>query len=119
RTAESSRIAISAFMPVGSPPLNRGVVLAEARPRRFTPRGTIVVRTEGGDSTSYAIEIDGRVVGRGVARAGEETELRVAAPGEGWLSAVVTLPPDELRGDDSRFLALIAGPPPAVRVDAT
>ncbi len=119
RNVEPSRVAVSAFMPAGSPPLNRGVVLAEARPLRFTPRGTIVVRTEGGDSTSYAVEIEGRVVGRGVARSGEEAELRVAAPGDGWLSAVVTVPPDELRGDDSRYLALIAGPPPAVRVDAT
>ncbi len=119
RTVEPNRVAVSAFMPAGSPPPNRGVVLAEARPLRFTPRGTIVVRTEGGDSSSYAVEIEGRVVGRGVARAGEEAELRVSAPGEGWLSAVVTLPPDELRGDDSRYLALIAGPPPAVRVDAT
>ncbi len=119
RTAEPTRVAVSAFMPAGSPPPNRGVVLAEARPLRFTPRGTIVVRTEGGDSTSYAVEMDGRVVGRGVARSGEEAELRLTAPGEGWLSAVVTLPPDELRGDDSRHLALIVGPPPAVRVDAT
>lgn len=119
RGAEPTPVPTSAFVPADAPPANHGVVLAEARPVRFTPRGTIVVRAEGGDSISYAVEIAGRVVGRGVVGAGAESQLRVSAPGDGWLAGSVTLPPDELRADDVRHLALLAGPPPAVRVDAT
>lgn len=117
RDAEPSRVPVSAFLPAEPPPVNRGLAMARARPLRFSPGGTVAIRTEGGDSATFAVDVGGRVLARGVARAGEEAELRLTAPGEGWLAAAVTLPPDELRADDVRHFALRAGAPPAVRVD--
>ena len=119
RSADPSAVPVVAYHPAGSPPPNRGVTLADARPPRFTPRGTIVLRIQGGDSTTYAVSLGDRVVARGAAAAGELAVVRATAPDTGWIAGAVTLPPDELRGDDVRHLAVRAGPPPAVRVDAS
>lgn len=119
RSAEPGRVPVAAFVPAGEPPRNHGVTLAEARPPSFAPRGTVALRIVGGDSVPFAVELGGRTVARGIARDGEETVVRATAVGEGWLAGSVTIPPDELRGDDVRYLAARAGPPPAVRVDGS
>ena len=119
RAAEPSAVPVVAYHPSSPPPANRGVTLAEARPPRFTPRGTIILRIAGGDSATYAVSLGERVVARGAVVAGELAVIRATAPDTGWIAGAVTLPPDELRGDDVRHLAVRAGPPPAVRIDAS
>ncbi|HEY0969982.1 MAG TPA: BatA domain-containing protein [Gemmatimonadales bacterium] len=117
--ARPERTGVVAFQPPGSAPANHAVIAAEARPVRFTPRGDVVARVVGADTAEYTIRAGEQVLARGAARAGEEIVARVAPSARGWLAASVELPPDELRADDHRWLALWVGAPPAVRVDAS
>ncbi len=95
---------------------NRAVVLADARPTRWTPRGEVVARVAGGDSTSYRVLLGTRTLARGTVAASEGILVRAAPPERGWLAGSVELQPDELRGDDVRYFAVSVGPPAGVRV---
>lgn len=124
RAPELARVPVAAFVPPGEPPANAAVVAAAARPPRFTPRGAVVARIGGTDSTSYTVALlrddaEPQTLARGTAVAGEEVAVTVTPPGRGWTGGVVEIPPDELRGDDRRHFALWRGEPPAVRVDAS
>ncbi len=117
--ARPGRTGVAAYQPPGAAPANHAVVAAAPRPVRFTPRGDVVARVAAADTVEYTIRVGEQVLARGAAGAGEEIVARVAPPARGWLAASVELPPDELRGDDRRWLALWVGDPPAVRVDAS
>ena len=95
---------------------NRAVVLAEARPVRWTPRGEVVARIAGGDSSSYRVLLGTRTLARGTSTAGEEILVRATPPERGWLAGSVELQPDELRGDDIRYFAVSVRQPAGVRV---
>lgn len=117
-------VGVSAFIPNGAPPANHAVTVAEARPPRWTPRGSVVARTLGADSTTYRIAIggtgnDARTLARGTAVGNDEILVRAAPPERGWVAGSVELEPDELRGDDVRYFAAWIGAAPAVTVDAT
>lgn len=98
----------------GDAPPNRAVVQAEARPQRWTPRGTIAARVLTRDSATYRIAIEGRALSRGTAAPNEEISLTAAPPERGWLAGTVELEPDELPGDNVRHFALWIGSAPAV-----
>lgn len=112
-------VRVSVWAPSTPPPRNRSVVLAEARPTRWTPRGAVVARVDAPDSATYRIAIGERTLARGTARGGEDLMVRAAPPERGWQAGVVELEPDELRGDDVRHFAVWLGAAPEVAVDAT
>lgn len=119
RELDRVEASIVAYLPAEPPPANHAVVEAAARPLRFTPRGAVVARVSGADSTAYTVLLGEQALARGAARSGEEIVVRASPAGRGWLAGAVELPPDELRGDDRRVFALWRGDPPAVRIDAS
>lgn len=103
-------------VPPGSPPANRAVTMAEARPVRWTPRGTVVARILSRDSASYRFTLGGRVLARGSAAPDEEVVVGAAPPERGWIAGTVELEPDELPGDNTRHFAVWVGAAPGVAV---
>jgi hypothetical protein len=104
------------YTPTVAPPINRAVMLAEARPVRWTPRGSVATRFLSRDSTTYRITLNGRTFARGTAAPNEEVVVRAAPPERGWLAGTVELEPDELAGDNIRHFAVWIGPAPGVAV---
>jgi hypothetical protein len=104
------------YTPTVAPPVNRAVMLAEARPVRWTPRGSVATRFLSRDSTTYRITLNGRTFARGTAAPSEEVVVRAAPPERGWLAGTVELEPDELAGDNIRHFAVWIGPAPGVAV---
>jgi hypothetical protein len=124
RATAAADVGVSAFVPSTAIPANHAVVVAEARPVRWTPRGSVVARTLGADSATYRIAIAGtgteaRTLVRGTAVSGDEILVRAAPPERGWVAGSVELEPDELRGDDVRHFAAWIGAAPSVTVDPT
>lgn len=123
RGVDVGPVPLVAYLPAGEAPANRAVVLADARPDRWTPGGTVVVRANGwgagGDSATYRVALGDRTLARGTARANEETIVRAAPPERGWQRGSAEIAPDELRGDDARYFAVWIGDPPRVRLDAS
>ncbi|HSA56637.1 MAG TPA: BatA domain-containing protein [Gemmatimonadaceae bacterium] len=111
-----TRVAVHA--PATDPPPNRSVALADVRPARWTPRGAILVRAAGADSTTYRVALGGRTLARGVLRGNDEVMVRAEPAVRGWVAGTVELAPDELRGDDERYFAAWIGDAPAVTVHA-
>lgn len=115
-------VRVSLFVPAGDPPANHAVVFAEARPARWTPRGSVVARTVAADSVTYRVNIaaggsTARTLARGTAVGDGEILIRAAPAERGWVAASVELEPDELRADDVRHFAAWIGAAPAVDLD--
>ena len=104
------------YTPPTPAPVNRAVTLAEARPVRWTPRGSVTTRFLSRDSTTYRITLNGRTFARGTAAPNEEVVVRTSPPERGWLAGTVELEPDELPGDNVRHFAVWIGAAPAVAV---
>jgi aerotolerance regulator-like protein/VWA domain-containing protein len=102
------------WAPRHQPPPNRAVLAAEARPVRWTPRGTLAGRVATTDSASYRVTIAGRVLLRGTAASGEEIAVTAAPPERGWLGGTLELEPDELPADNVRHYAVWVGAAPGV-----
>lgn len=102
------------YVPTIAPSPNHAVVLAEARPVRWTPRGSVAARFLSRDSTTYRITLNGRTFARGTAAPNEEIVVRAAPPERGWVAGTVELEPDELPGDNVRYFAAWIGPAPGV-----
>ena len=102
------------YTPTLAPPVNRAVTVAEARPVRWTPRGSVTTRFLSRDSTTYRITLEGRTFARGTAAPNEEVVVRASPPERGWLAGTVELEPDELPGDNVRHFAVWIGAAPAV-----
>jgi len=111
-------VQVVLWLPGGTPPVNRALVAAEARPERWTPRGAVVARLMSKDSTTYRITLGGRSLARGTASPNEEIAIRAAPPERGWVDGTVELEPDELPGDNVRHFGVWIGPPPGVSVSA-
>ncbi|HMN08697.1 MAG TPA: BatA and WFA domain-containing protein [Gemmatimonadaceae bacterium] len=110
-------VPLSVLAPAGTPPRNRAVILADARPERWTPRGAVVARARLSDSATYRIALGERTLARGTARDGEDLTVRAAPADRGWRAGLVELEPDELRADDVRHFAVWIGAAPRVRPD--
>ncbi len=109
-------VQLMQYAPSTKPPSNRAVVLAEARPVRWTPRGAVAARFLSHDSTTYRITLNGRTFARGTAAPNEEVIVRAAPPERGWVQGTVELEPDELPGDNVRHFAVWIGPAPGLAV---
>jgi hypothetical protein len=105
---------ILVFAPNTTPPPNRAVTLAEARPVRWTPRGAVAARFLSRDSTTYRITLNGRTFARGTAAPNEEVVVHAQPPERGWVAGTVELEPDELAGDNVRHFAVWIGAAPGV-----
>ena len=102
------------YVPNARPPANRAVTLAEARPTRWTPRGSVAARFLSHDSTTYRITLNNRTFTRGTAAPNEEVVVHASPPERGWLAGTVELEPDELAGDNVRNFAVWIGSAPGV-----
>jgi hypothetical protein len=114
RTPSIADAQVLVYVPNTRPPANRAVTLAEARPTRWTPRGSVAARFLSHDSTTYRITLNGRTFARGTAAPNEEVVVHAAPPERGWLAGTVELEPDELAGDNVRNFAVWIGPAPGV-----
>lgn len=110
-------VPLSVLATAETPPRNRAVVLADARPERWTPRGAVVARARLVDSATYRIALGDQTLARGTARDGEDLMVRAAPADRGWRAGLVELEPDELRADDVRHFAVWIGAAPRVRPD--
>ncbi len=111
-------VQVLVLVPPGTPPVNRAVIMAEARPQRWTPRGSVVAHILSRDSAAYRIMLGGNVLARGTAAPGEAVVVGAAPAERGWLSGTVELEPDDLPGDNVRHFAVWVGAAPGVTVSA-
>jgi aerotolerance regulator-like protein len=109
-------VRVVAYAPTGGTPFNRAVTMAEPRPPRWSPRGTILVGASGADSVTFRVTLGGRTTARGLLRGSDEQVVRLEPSERGWVAGTVDLAPDELRGDDERHFAVWVGDAPAVNV---
>jgi hypothetical protein len=109
-------VRVVAFAPAGSVPFNRAVTMAEPRPPRWSPKGSVLVGASGADSVTFRVTLGGRTAARGLLRGSDEQVVRLEPTERGWLAGAVDLAPDELRGDDERHFAVWIGDAPAVNV---
>ena len=109
-------VPVLVFAPEEAAPANRAVVVAEARPVRWTPRGAVATRIQTADSTTYRMSLGERTLARGTIAPGEEAAIRAAPAERGWTAGTIDIEPDELVADNTRHFALWIGPAPAVRV---
>lgn len=104
--------------PGAAAPANRGVVTADARPVRWTPRGTLAIDIRTTDTVAYRVVLLGdgasRTIHRGVFVPGDAQLLRVAPDARGWIAGRVEIDPDELPADDVRWFAAWVGAAPSV-----
>ncbi|MGZ8378562.1 MAG: BatA domain-containing protein [Gemmatirosa sp.] len=106
----------------GDAPRDRAVIDAAARPARWSPAGEAWARIASRDTVTWRVLLQdtaGRDVAsaRGTAAPNGEVRVVLRPAATGWLTGTVSVEPDELRGDDVRHFAVLAGAPPAVRVD--
>lgn len=109
-------VRLVAFAPGGAAPANRALTMADARPPRWSPKGTVLVGASGADSVTYRVTLGDRTVARGLLRGSDEQVVRLEPGERGWVTGSVELAPDELRGDDVRWFAAWVGDAPKVRV---
>ena len=109
-------IPVLVWAPAKPAPPNRAVLLAEARPTRWTPRGVVATRAQSGDSLTYRMALGERTLARGTIAPGDEAAVRAAPAERGWTAGTIEIEPDELVADNARHFALWIGPAPAVRV---
>lgn len=102
------------YVPTSATPSNRAVLLAEARPTRWTPRGSVAARFLARDSTTYRVSLSARTFARGTAAPDEEVVVRAAPPERGWVAGTVEIEPDELAADNVRYFAVWIGAAPGV-----
>ena len=114
-TSDGGRVSVLA--PSSTAPVNRAIVQADARPNRWTPRGSVVARASVPDSATYRIALGNTRLASGTVRGGEDLTVHATPEERGWQSGVVELEPDELRGDDARYFAVWLGAAPEVRPD--
>jgi hypothetical protein len=109
-------VPVLVWAPTTPAPPNRAVILAEARPTRWTPRGVVATRAQSGDSTTYRMALGERTMARGTIAPGDEAAVRAAPADRGWTAGTIEIEPDELVADNARHFALWIGPAPAVSV---
>ncbi len=114
---QAGDVTVSMLAPELPVVANRAIVQADARPARWTPRGSVVARSAGNDSATYRIALGTQRLASGIARGGEDLTVHATSAEQGWRAGVVELEADELRGDDARHFAVWAGAAPRVQAD--
>jgi len=107
-------VRVVAYAPANGAPYNRAVTMADPRPPRWSPKGTVMVGASGADSVTFRVTLGTRTVARGLLRGSDEQVVRLEPTERGWVAGTVDLAPDELRGDDERHFAVWVGDAPAV-----
>ena len=107
-------VRVVAYAPANGAPYNRAVTMADPRPPRWSPKGTVMVGASGADSVTFRVTLGARTVARGLLRGSDEQVVRLEPTERGWVAGTVDLAPDELRGDDERHFAVWVGDAPAV-----
>jgi len=124
RDSSLAGISILVYHPAADPPPNLGVTAARAWPSLWLPGHGVVrvtvggARTPGAAGSAVALSVAGHPGGRSLAVPGGTVELGAPALTPGWHGGVVSLPPDELRADDTRPVAVRVVPPAVVSADA-
>jgi hypothetical protein len=95
---------------------NRAVLNLRTEPARWSPRGALSIALRSPDSTDVRVVLGERTVARSVVGPDASLTVRAQAPASSWLAGRVELPADELRGDDVRHFAVLAGAPPGYTV---
>lgn len=113
-------VPILVLRPDDPPPGNRAVAMADAGPQPWGPGGgRLDLMVQGSDTAAVPLRIE---VDRGSPRdllvnPGIPASTRLPSLQPGWRTIRALLPPDELRADDERWLALRVAPPAAVEWD--
>ena len=110
-----SDVPVLLWAPNTDPPVNRAVILADARPVRWTPRGRLTTRVQSTDSTTYRMALGPRTLARGTAPPGEEESVPAAPAERGWTAGSVEIEPDELALDNVRYFSVWIGAAPSVQ----
>lgn len=106
--------------PAGAAPANRAVAVLDAGAQPWGPEGgRIDVALQSADTVAVPVtlEIPGGTRRDALVTPGLVQTMRIAAATSGWHTIRAVLPPDELRIDDQRELALRVAPPAAVEWD--
>ena len=107
--------------PAGDPPANRSIVTLSAGLQPWSPSGgrvTITIASSDTTPVPVTLAVGGRPLRDVLATPGVPSVQRIGPQPVGWTTITATLPPDELRLDDSRAIPLRVAPPPAVAWDA-
>jgi hypothetical protein len=112
-------VPVTVVVPPLAPVADRALIGAEPTTPRWGPWGSVRITARTPDSADVRVVLDAQTVARGTVPPEGQLTVRVRAPTDGWLAGRVEFAPDELRGDDVRHFAIVAGPPPMVRVDAS
>ena len=113
---------VRVIRPDARPPANRSVSDVVTSVQPWGADGGRVTFTVAGVDTS-AVPVSVRAAGRParelLVTPGVPTTQRFTGLAPGWITVSVSLPPDELRSDDSRSVAVRVTPPPAVHWDGS
>lgn len=118
--AEGATVVV--LRPSGAAPLNRAVASLDAGAQPWGPDGGRVDVSVSSDDTvavPVSLEVDGQPRRDALVTPGIPASLRLPSPPTGWRVIRTLLPPDELRLDDERSLALRVAPPAEVSWDPT
>ena len=106
--------------PAGGAPPNRAVASLHAGAQPWGPDGgriDVAVLSDDTAAVPVSLEVDGQSRRDALVTPGLPVSLRLPSPATGWRVLRTLLPPDELRLDDERSLALRVAPPAAVNWD--
>ena len=120
-SAAAGKGRVLALRPGGVPPANRRVVMLSAGLQPWGPAGgrvTIAIASSDTVPVPVTLSVGGRALRDVLVTPGVPLVQRVGAQPAGWSTITATLPPDELRVDDSRTIPLRTAPPVAVEWDA-
>lgn len=108
--------------PSGNAPPNRAIASLDAGAQPWGPDGgrvDVAVTSDDTAAVPISLEVDGQSRRDALVTPGVATSLRLTSPATGWRIVRTLLPPDELRLDDERSLALRVAPPAEVSWDPT
>ena len=121
-SAAAGQGQVLVLRPVSDPPPNRSIVTLTAGLQPWSPSGgrvTIAIASTDTTPVPVTLTVGGRPVRDVLVTPGVPSVQRVGPQPAGWTTITATLPPDELRLDDSRSVPLRVAPPSAVEWDAT
>lgn len=117
----TSAVPTVVLRPESEAPANRSLARLDPGPQPWGPEGgRVEVAVAASDTAAVAVSVglEGRPARDILVTPGVSTSERLPSPPTGWRVVEATLPPDEMRLDDRRSVALRIAPPAAVAWDA-
>lgn len=108
--------------PTAAPPVNRGIATLSAGLQPWGPAGgrvTVSIVSADTAPVPLTLSVGGRALRDVLATPGVTSMQRIGPQPAGWSVITVSLPPDELRSDDSRSIPIRVAPPALVEWDAS